>query len=512
MITVTFTLVGCKVGPDFHPPKPPNTTSYTKLPLPKYTVSVPEAGNPGRAQRLKLGQNIPAQWWHLFHSRAINALIRTGLANSPTLASALAALQEAQQLLRATTGNLLFPAVDLQMFAERTRTSSFGFGLSGGSSAIANTSNATQVGGVIPSVFSIYYTAAAISYQLDVWGGLRRQVEAKRAEVDLARYQLIAAYLSLTSNIVTTSITVATLQAEIRATRELIQETAMQLRIVKKQLQLGGASEEDVLIQETQLSQTEALLPPLEVQLKQARHALAVLIGQLPSQSHLPILRLSSLNLPVKIPISLPSKLVNHRPDVQQAEAILHKASANIGVATANLLPAINLYGGYGYLSTSLNTLFTPTNNVWSLAAGLMQPIFHGVALISERRAAIDAFKAACKKYQETVLQAFQNVADALRALEIDAREYKAQQKAEISARNTYRLTQKRFALGGKNYLDVLIAEQNYQQTKINRIKAEGQRFNDTAALFQALGGGWWNVKIYHNQKHHYKGYHATKR
>ncbi|WP_423064089.1 efflux transporter outer membrane subunit [Candidiatus Paracoxiella cheracis] len=501
ILTASLTLVGCEVGPDFHSPAPPKTTSYTKLPLPKITASVPEAGNPGKAQYLKLGQDIPAQWWHLFHSPAINALIRTGLANSPTLASALATLHQSQQLLRATIGNLLFPSIDLEALAERTRTSSLGFGVSSGSSALGNAANTNTVGGNTPSVFSLYYTAATVSYTLDIWGGLRRQVEAMRAQVDLARYQLIAAYLSLTSNIVTTAITVATLQEEIHATRELIKETAQQLQIVKEQLKLGGASAEDVLIQETQLSQTEALLPPLQVQLAQARHALAVLVGQLPSQSHLPVLQLNLVNLPAKIPISVPSKLINHRPDVQQAEALLHEASANIGVATANLLPQINLSAGYGYLSTSLNTLFTPTNNLWSLAADLLQPIFHGTALIAQRRAAIDAFEAACQQYQETVLTAFQNVADALRALEIDAREYKAQQKAEISARSTYIVTKNRFKLGGKNYLDVLIAEQAYQKTRINRIKAEGQRFNDTAALFQALGGGWWNVKEYYGKQ-----------
>ena len=497
IITASLVLVACKVGPDFHSPPPPKTSSYTKFPMPRKTVSVPGAGNAGKVQYLNFGQDIPEKWWTLFHSPAINALIRTGLVNSPTLASALATLHEAEQILKATIGNLLFPSLDLQALAERTRTPNFGFGQGSLSGTNENSSIAgsTQFPGVTPTVFSIYNTAINASYTLDLFGGLRRQVEATRAQVDFARYELIAAYLSLTSNIVTTAVTVATLQAEVHATHELIRESADQLKIVREQLFLGGASEEDVLTQTTQLAQTEALLPPLRVQLAQARHALAVLVGELPSQSHLPKLNLAALNLPRQIPISLPSKLVRQRPDVQQAEALLHEASANIGVATANLLPQITLSGSYGYLSTTLNTLFTPAHTVWSLVAELMQPIFHGGALIAQRRADIAAFKAAYAQYRQTVLQAFQNVADALRALQIDAVEFKAQRKAEISARATYVVTQKRFKLGGQNYLNVLVAEEAYQTAKINRIKAQGQRYNDTAELFQALGGGWWHLK-----------------
>lgn len=499
IIIASLALVACKVGPNFHSPPPPKTTSYTKLPLPKKTASVPGAGNTGKAQYLNLGQDIPAQWWKLFHSPAINTLIKTGLANSPTLASALAKLHQAQQTLKATIGDLLFPSLDLQALAERTRTSDLGFTSSATSGASGNASNSSAG---TANVFSLYYTAANVSYTLDLFGGLRRQVEAMRAQVDFAHYQLIAAYLSLTSNIVTTAVTVATLQAEVRTTRELIQESARQLHIVKKQLQLGGASEENVLTQQTQLAQTQALLPPILVQLAQARHGLAVLVGQLPSQSHLPTLRLTALNLPAQLPISVPSKLVRQRPDVQQAEALLHETSANIGVATANMLPQITLSAGYGYLSTALNTLFTPANSIWNLAAELLQPLFHGGALVAKRRAAVDAFKAAFAQYRQTVLKAFQNVADALRALQIDAVEFKAQKNAETSAEKTYIITKKRFQLGGKNYLDVLVAEQQYQTAKINRIKAEGQRYNDTAALFQALGGGWWNLKDKHAFQH----------
>src|SRR3990167_1193256 len=308
IIATSILLVSCKVGPDFHSPPPPDLSSYTRLPMPQQTASVSQAG-PGKAQYFNMGANIPGEWWQLFHCPAVKALIKAGLENSPTLAAALATLQKAQQTLRATVGNLLFPSVDLQALAERTRSSSFGGG-SGASSAAGASAGSAGGGESSSSIFNIYYTAANVSYTLDLFGGLRRQVEAIRAQVDFARYQYLAAYLSLTSNIVTTAITVATVESEIHSTRELIQEFAEQLKIVTEHLQLGSASQEDVLLQQTQVSQTQALLPPLLVQLSQARHALAVLIGEFPSNSHLPALHLSSINLPGNIPLSVPSKLV----------------------------------------------------------------------------------------------------------------------------------------------------------------------------------------------------------
>ncbi len=476
-------LTGCAVGPDFHSPPPPKTTSYTKTPLPKKTASVAEAGQVGQAQYLQLGRNIPAEWWRLFRSPGLNYLIRTGLANSPTLAGAEATLRQAQQNLRATIGNLLFPSVDLQALAQRTRTSSLaaGVGPTGGS----NTAN----------IFTVYNTAVNASYTLDVFGGLRRQVEASRAQVDYERYQLAATYLSLTSNIVTTAIAVANFQAQVQATRELIREEAKLVSVMKQQLTLGGVSYEDVLTQETQLAQTEALIPPLQVQLAQSQNALAVLVGELPSQSRLPPLSLDALHLPTHLPLSVPSQLVQQRPDVQAAAAQLHVASANIGVATANLLPQFPLSASFGYVAGQLNVLFTPSSVVWNLAGKMLQPIFHGGELIAERRAAVDAYQAAFAQYRQTVLQAFQNVADALQALVIDTDEFKAQKKAEISAQKTFIITRQRFRLGGQNFLNVLTAEQQYEKAKINRIKAQAQRYADTAALFQALGGGWWRGK-----------------
>lgn len=481
---LVFALIGsgltaCMVGPDFHSPAAPQTSSYTNPSehMPSKTVAVAGAGNAGVAQCFGCGQDIPAQWWTLFHSPSLNALIQQGLANSPTLAAAQAALTQAQETLNAQIGNLFFPAVNAGLNGQRSQSSSL------------------SLAGTPPGIFTVYGASVQASYLLDVFGGSRRTVEGYRAQVDYQRYQLIAAYLTLTSNIVTTAVTVSSLQAQILATQDLIAAESKQLDIIEKQVQLGGASTANVLTQQTLLQQTAALLPPLQKSLAQSQHSLAVLVGVLPSQSQLPIIDLDSLTLPAQLPISLPSNLVRQRPDVQAAEATLHNASAQIGVATANMLPQITLTGNYGWLASvpAPALLFQKINSVWALGAGLTQPVFHGGALWAERKAAIAGYQQASAQYEQTVLQAFQNVADSLRAVEADAREFKAQKQAEIAARETLDLTQQQLHLGGASYLNLLTAQQQYESARVNSIQAQAARYADTAALFQALGGGWWN-------------------
>jgi NodT family efflux transporter outer membrane factor (OMF) lipoprotein len=444
--------------------------------MPKATVATQGAGNPGKAQYFIAGRDIPGEWWELFHSPQINALIDKGIVNNPNLAAAQAALRQAQEALNVQIGNLLFPAVNASVSGERARFSSLSFGATGPS-----------------TVLDVYNAGASVSYLVDVFGGSRRQVESYRAQVDYARYQLIATYLTLTSNIVTTAVTVASLQAQVDATRDLIRESENQLAIVKKQYHLGGASLQNVFTQQTQVSVTRALLPPLETSLAQSRHALAVLVGDLPSNSQLPPLTLDAFNLPAEIPIGIPSLLVRQRPDVQAAEAQLHSASAQIGVTTAALLPQLTLNGAYGWTAQTPSGLFNSINKVWSFGANISQPLFHGGALLAQRRQAIAAFQQSQALYKQAVLQAFKNVADSLRALENDAREFKAQKEAEVSALSTYVLTKKQYRLGGVSYLTLLTAEQQYQQARVNRIKAQAARYADSAALFAALGGGWWN-------------------
>jgi len=476
VLILSCILVGCMVGPDFHSPSPPTATTYTKTPLSAKTVNIAEAGKAGKAQQFVTGQTIPAEWWALYHSTALNHLITVGLANSPNLAAAKATLRQAQESLNAQIGSLLFPAIAAQLNPQRQSYAGAAIG-----------------GGVPSSVFNLYNASVNVTYTLDVFGNSRRQIEAARAQVDYEYYELNAAHLSLTANIITTAITVASLQAQIAATNQLIRAESDLLSIVNKQFDLGGASQENILSQQTLLEQTRALLPPLEKSLAQSQHALSVLVGSLPSQSQLPYIHLDELTLPTRLPISLPSSLVRQRPDIQAAEALLRQANAQVGVATSNLYPQITLSGDYGWSSNVPSTLFHPVSNVWDIGGQLVQPIFNGGALRAQRRAAIAAYEYANEQYRQTVLQAFQNVADSLRALETDARAFKADTHAEIASRATLQLTRKQFQLGAVSYVNVLNAEQQYQQTVINRIQAQTARYSDTAALFQALGGGWWN-------------------
>ena len=476
ILLLSISLTGCMVGPDFHHPCPPNTTKYTKTSLPPKTVSTPSIARGGKSQYFVDGKDIPAEWWKLFHSPELNALICQGLNNSPNLAAAKAALHVAQETLNAQIGTSLYPQVTLQLNAQRNRVSGASFG-----------------GGSSNSLFNLYNVSVPVTYTLDVFGGLHRQIEALEDQVNYQQFQLEAAYLTLTSNIVTTTITIASLEEQVQATLELIKLQHDQLRIVKGQFHLGGVSQANVLSLEAQLAQTEASLPPLKQSLAQSRHALAVLVGVLPSEMSIPPLDLDKIHLPEHLPVSLPSNLVRQRPDIRSSEALLAAASAQIGVATANMLPQITLSGSYGWVNTSTGTFFNANNAVWNLGGALAQPIFNGGALRAQRREAIAAFQQAAQQYRQTVLQAFQNVADVLRAVQHDAETLQAQRTAELASRRSMFLTQEQFKLGGVNYVDLLTANQQYRLALIRRIQAQAIRYNDTAALFQALGGGWWN-------------------
>lgn len=474
VIILSLTLAGCMLGPDFHSPRSPDVSSYTVKPLGKKTVSTKKSPA-GRAQRFMVGEDIPADWWHLYRSRALNALIERGLVNSPSLASSQAALRQAEEALNVQVGNLLFPAVNAQLLGQRQRFPG------------------TSIGSDFPpSIFNLFNATLNVSYTLDVFGASRRQIESLRAQVDYQQYELIASYLTLTSNIVTMAVTVASLEDQIKATRELIREQEAQLQIIDKQYELGSASLENVLSQQTLVDQTISTLPVLQQRHAQAYHALAVLVGDFPN-GRLPRIKLSDLNLPNKLPVSVPSKLVRQRPDVQASEALLHAASAQIGVATANLFPQFTLTGNYGWSGNIPSTLFQPFNKVWAYGGSLTQPLFQGGALLAQRREAIAAFRQAYANYRQTVLLSFQNVADSLRAVQNDARRFKALTMAENAARKNVTLTRDQYRLGGASYLNLLNAEQQYQQTVIARIQAQAARYNDTTALFQALGGGWWN-------------------
>lgn len=476
-----FILDGCiKVGPNFKPEPAPQTQQYTNKPLPKKTVRTPQAKNAGKSQQFVMGRDLPSDWWQIFHSQQLNTLITDSLADNQNLVAAKAALEQANDTLYAEAGGLLLPAVNFQGLAERVQTNPIQAGVQNQGTTL----------------FSVYNASFQASYVLDIWGASRRQVEAYAAQADYQRYEMLATYLTMTTNIATTAFTIASLEAQIKATKNLIAEQQQVLTMTQKQLAVGGASVENVLSQQTLLAQTQATLPPLQTSLSQEQHALAVLVGKPTSDIPTLQLNLNHITLPKNLPVSLPSKMLEQRPDIQASQALLHQASAQIGVATANLLPQITITGGYGWLAPSLNNFFSNQNQVWSIAGGLMQPIFHGGQLIFQRKAAIAAFDQAKAQYKQTVLQAFKNVADALRAIQYDAYLFNELYRAKKSAYQTYYLTLKQFNVGGQNYLSVLQAEEQYQHAVISCVKAQAQRYSDTAALYQALGGGWWNNNI----------------
>lgn len=462
---------GCAVGPDFHPVAAPNVSGYTSTPLPAHTASADVIG--GDPQSLHPGGDIPGQWWSLFHSAQLDRLIDEALKANPNLAAAQAALREANENASAEQG-YLYPSVSAGVSGIRERRLFYKTGVPNG----------------ISSPFNLLNVGVNVSYTLDVFGGIRRQVEAARAQSEYQQFLLEAAYLTLTADVVTAAIQEASIRGQIAATRKLINDERDQLSIVQNEFELGGASQADVMAQQTTLAQTEATLPPLYKQLQFEQDLIRVLTGHFPNEDVGEKFDLSDLVLPQNLPLSLSSQLVEQRPDVRQFQALLHVASAEVGVATANMLPQFTISGGLGtYAAEGVN----PAVLAWSVAAGVTQPIFEGGTLLHRRRAAIEAYNQALAEYRYTVLVAFQNVADSLHALETDADALKADAIAEHSAAESFRLARDQYQAGYIPYLSLLVAENSYQQTIISLVQAEASRYADTAALFQALGGGWWN-------------------
>jgi NodT family efflux transporter outer membrane factor (OMF) lipoprotein len=471
MLATAILAAGCAVGPDFKSPAPPTAAGYVPGKL------APEVPVPAglQAQDFVAGLDIPGQWWTLFQSPELNALIERALAHSPTLESAQAALRQANETVAAERGSY-FPQVSGTVSTQRDRASGAAFGQSNSS-----------------YLYSLNGASVSVSYTLDAFGGIRRQVEALQAQADYQRFSLEATYLSLTANIVTAAVTEASLRAQIAATEDIARSQRAQLDIIQRRVTAGGASRVDLMQQHSTLDNTLASLPPLRAQLAQQRNQLATYIGALPADYSGTEFTLDSLKLPEKLPVSLPSKLVEQRPDVRETTALLHEATAQIGVATANLLPQITLTGSYGGEATRMSQVFSPGSTVWSLAAGLTQPLFKGGQLVHQRRAAVAAAQEAAANYQGTVLTAFQNVSNTLYALQADADALIAQKDAESAAAESLRLVQAQYKSGGASYTQVLTSEQAYQTAAVSLVKARAQRYADTAALFQALGGGWWN-------------------
>jgi len=467
-------VAGCAVGPDFKRPAAPATVDYTANPLATTVSSTNVAG--GEAQRFAHGGDIAGDWWTLFHSEPLNKLIELAITNNPDLKAAQAALSVARENMLAQRG-VFFPSVAGNFSATRQRQP--------GTLAPVPNSNVFQ--------YNLFTPQVSVSYSPDVFGANRRSMESVKAQQDSVRYQMIAAYTTLTSNVVVTAIQAAAVQAQIDATRQLIDLNSNMVEIVRYQLTKGYASRLDVVAQESQLAQVTATLPPLLKQSAQLRDLLAVLAGRFPNEAPAEKFELSSLQLPVEIPVSLPSQLVAQRPDVLQAEANLHAASAQIGIAIANRLPNITLTANAGSTALSFDKLFTSGTGFWGVGAAVAAPLFDGGTLLHQERAARAAYVQAAEQYRSTVLTAFQNVADTLTALEQDAESLKASTTAADDAQVTLDLSQRQWKDGYISYLALLSAEQAYQQARINLVQAQTNRYADTAALFQALGGGWWH-------------------
>ena len=475
MAFASAAVAACAVGPDYRRPDAPAVASYTAEALPAGTATAPGVG--GAAHRFVSGGEIPARWWELFRSGALDRWIREALANSPTLGAAEAALRRAREVRRARFGDLL-PGVDGSVSAARQKPSGASLGQSN-----------AQI-----NPFTLYNASVDVSYTLDLFGKTRRELEALQAQVDYQGFQLEGAYLTLASNIVTAALQEASLRGQLQATRDILATQEEQLALIEKRFELGGITRTDVLAQRASLAQSRATLPTLEKRLTRTRHLLASLAGRFPGDAaDLPEFRLEEFRLPEELPVSLPSSLVRQRPDIRSAEELLRAASAEVGVATANLYPQVTLSARYGTEASRIGDLFHPGTAVWGIGSGLLQPVFRGGALEASRRAAVAGFDQSAAQYRETVLQAFRDVADVLRALEYDAMTLKAQAEAEAAARDTLEIAKKQVRLGATSHLSLLDAQRQYHLARILLVQAQAARFADTAALFQALGGGWWN-------------------
>lgn len=465
-LLMAVVLAGCTVGPDFRAPDPPTVDRY---------VPGPPPAAPGMPT-LVPDRDIPAEWWSVFESKEIDALVRRAFANSPTLDQARARLTQAQELRTARAGATQYPQVDASFGAERQRIDPATFGFPEAPN---------------PGPFNVFTLGANVSYNFDLFGGTRRDLEALAAEVDYEAYELEAARLTLASNVVTTAIRQAALHAQADALSAVLVAQRSQLGIIEERYQAGGVAWVDVQNQRLLVAQTEAGIPPVRAQEAQAGHLLAVLMGDAPASSEVPVITLAALSLPAELPVRLPSELVRQRPDIRASEALLHKASANVGVATADLYPKLVISGGFSSSQLNIGDLLGNGINIWNIAANLLQPVFHGGELQARKRAAEAAFDQAAASYRLSVLQGLQNVADVLRALEGDALALSARSEQAARAEEAYRIALRRYDAGGVSQLAVLDADRQRRQAEVDRVQAQANRYADAAALFQALGGGW---------------------
>jgi NodT family efflux transporter outer membrane factor (OMF) lipoprotein len=473
-LVLALALGACTVGPDFQRPPAPAGRGYAPAAMPSSTASAPGPG--GDAQHFARAMDVPGQWWTLFHSAPLNALVDDALKHNPDVSAAQQALQAALENARAQEG-AFFPQLGASVDPTRQETGSVL-----ASSVVSNA-----------SLYSLTTAQLSIAYAPDLWGANRRQVESLVAQADAQRFQLEATYLTLTTNLVNAAVGEASLRAQIAATRDMVASQAKILEAVRRQRALGALADSDVAAQEAALAQTRAALPPLQKELAQQRDLLAALSGRPPDQAWPVRFELAALQLPRELPVSLPARLVEQRPDVRMAEATLHAACAQVGVAFAARLPNIDITASGGSAAEQMHGLFGHGTGFWNLGAAIAAPIFDGGALRHRQRAAEANYREAAEQYRSTVMSALQNVADALHAVQSDAQTLAATERAEQAAARSLAIARRRLALGDLSEVGMLDAEIAYRQAGLATIQARASRYADTVALFQAMGGGWWN-------------------
>jgi len=467
---------GCTVGPNFRPSRAPDVTSYDAN-----EVSLPQAGDLDPQQRLVIGAEIVKRWWELLQSPPLNDIIVLALSGSPPLAGAIATLAQAQEAVVQAKA-AYYPQLDLGANASRQHVVKLGSSSVGSGLNISNNGNGSSF------ATNIFSFGPLLTYSPDFFGHTRRTVEQQIALADNERYQLAAAYLSLTAGTVAQAVTIASILAQIKAAEEIVAVDVHNLELVRIEFEAGSIARTDVLTAESQLAGDETLLPPLRQQLSVARHALSVLVGVTPAQWSPPDFELDTLTLPIDLPVTVPSQLIHDRPDILAAEGQLHAASAAIGIATAQLYPSVNVSASTMFQAVASNGPFSP-GILLSLAGGITQPLFHGDALLSQRRAAIDAFEVQFNSYRQVVLVAFGQIADTLRALEHDAELLEAQRRAVTTSEASLALSQEAYAAGRGSLLQVLDSQRLFSQAVLGYARAKGQRYLDTVQLFQAMGG-----------------------
>jgi len=467
-------LAGCAVGPEFHAPTLSDGIRYRADRGPGATSSAPVAVA-GSVQRYVQGMDIPGQWWTLFRSPQLNAVVAHALANNPSLAAAHASLRAAREQAKASAG-ALWPSLSASFNPTRNKTSKA----------------LSPVPGNNAYLYNLHTAQLNVSYTPDLWGGIRRQVESDKAAADLRRFELEATYLTLTSNVVNAAIAYASVKAQIAATEEIIASQHKLLVSLQGQQGVGGAALKDVGSQQLALAQAQAGLPGLQQQLAAAHDQIAALCGDMPD-APTPDFDLAEFHLPDDLPVSLPSRLIEQRPDVKSAESTMHDYSALIGVAIANRLPNVQLTATPGIAVNQMSQFFTGGFGNWTLAAMMTQPLFQGFQLLHLERAARRNFENAAAQYRDTVIGAMQDTADSLHATETDADAVRLTAEQARAAAENLRITKAQLGLGDVSAVTLLTAQQVDAQARLALVQAEASRFSDTVGLFQSLGGGWWN-------------------